>query len=160
MNYNTATIPQIIGNAGNQGVFDPNGSQGILDAIANQINSGAGGRQNGIRNSLMASGVDDPNAYAYGQLQGDLGLQHDLSSQVGNAQLQSMLQNQGFLQNVFGSNQNFAQNNYGAGMQERYSQNHNPSAWSQIASILGQAGGQALGSWAGRPPTGGARPSG
>jgi hypothetical protein len=125
------------------------GSQGILSAIAAQYGQGYGQAQRGVRNGLLASGVDDPNAYAYGQLQGDLNAQGQYSNALQNAQLQSMLQNQGFLQNVFGSNQNFAQGNYQQGTLERFSNNHNPSAWSQIAGLLGQVGGQALGAYTG-----------
>jgi hypothetical protein len=123
-------------------VFDPLGSPALLDAISQQINSQAGGRQAGIRNSLLAGGAaDDPNAFAYGSLMGDLGLQHDLSGAETNARLQSMMQNQGW-------NQNFANQLMGAalGNQQMYAMMNRMPSQNGFAQLLGSLGGPALGS--------------
>ena len=141
------TIPQYIQNAQGAGAFDPMGSQGIMDAISAQYGQGYGQAQRGVRNGLLASGVDDPNAYAYGQLQGDLNAQGQYSQAMQQARLQSMLQNQQFLQSVFGSNQNFAQGNYQQGTQQRFNQMNQPKTG--LGQTLGTIGGAALGSFLG-----------
>lgn len=132
---------RIFGQAGQAGTFDPNGNPALLQQIGQMYAQQAGGRQAGIRNSLLAGGADDPNAFAYGSLMGDLGLQHDLSGAQSNAQLQSMMQNQGW-------NQNFANQLFGGalGNQQMYAMmNRMPSPNNGLGGLLGSLAGPALG---------------
>lgn len=95
--------PQMQGiiNQGQQaGVFNPLGSPALLNSIRQNYigNQGAMDRRSGLNAEMYGNG--DPSLSAYAHLQSGLQGSHDLSQGMYGAQLQSMLQNQRFIQNM------------------------------------------------------------
>lgn len=88
---------------GAAGMFDPYGSQGLLNMQRQNMISGMGAQQAGAVNQARSMYGDDPQMAAYAALQSRLGGQHAMASSLAGLQSQSALQNQQWLQNLFGS---------------------------------------------------------
>lgn len=90
----------LIGQGGQAGIFDPMGSQGLLQMMQQKEVSEAGGREAGAVNAARLAYGDDPQMAAYAQLQARLGGQHDLATGLMGARTTSALQNQQYLQQL------------------------------------------------------------
>ena len=93
---------QLIGSGIGAGAFSPYGSQGLLDVLTQRGVAENQARQRQAVLSAELASPDDPLMRGYAGLQARLGGQSDLARLLGDARLQSILQNQGFLQALLG----------------------------------------------------------
>jgi len=93
----------LTGQAGGAGVFDPYGSQGLLQMQRQNMISSMGAQEAGAVNAARSMYGDDPQMAAYAALQSRLGGQRAMATSLANTQTQSALQNQDFLQQLMTS---------------------------------------------------------
>lgn len=90
----------LVANGGQAGIFDPMGSQGLLQMMQQKAYSEAGAREAGAANAAGMAYGDDPQMAAFARLQARLGSQHDLATSLSGARQTSALQNQQYLQQL------------------------------------------------------------
>ena len=147
---NTAgAFDRLFGQAGQAGVFDPGGSSLLLRQIQNYLSAMGGGQERAARMQAQLGAGGDPSLGAYAGLQSGLNAQGGQSQALQQALLQSIMQNQGFLQSLAGGTQGGITQSQLMSDQARHNMDLKTQGNGGLGGILGQAlgglGGGALG---------------
>jgi hypothetical protein len=113
------------------GAFDPLGSEPLAQMSRDRIMASQGARERAATLGADMDSGGDPALRAFGRLQARMGTQGDSANAYANALQQSAMQNQQFLQNLFGGRQ-------GAILKKDPKDN-------TLAMVGGQLGGAAIG---------------
>lgn len=147
---------RMLGGAGKAGVFDPMGSTPLVNMLQQLYQSQFAGQQRGAMEQARNNMVD-PSGYGYASLLSQLGGQSGMADALGQARLQSAMQNQNWLRGALGGGFMGQLGGYLSGEQNLSAQEklmadqQNAQKHAGMGGMLGSLLGAGLGAATGNP---------